>query len=268
MKRLLVALLFAALPFTAIPPAHAASPDNESNAADARFKAIYEKEWKWREQQGGGADEDGDNSGAKKTLPKVDAVTQAARLKVWDGVLADLDKVDVKALSPKEQINYAVYRPQVENLAAEIRFGAYEAPFNADSSFWSNLGFMTRRPLKSADDYHAYAARLADVPRYFNDQITNMRAGLKRGFSVPRAVLDGRDVSIAAVADDGFRGAMGALLVAIEDDAEPANGAADNLHSLALAFAAIHARRTGRPLLAVASEVIDGTLDPSTLPTN
>jgi predicted dehydrogenase len=46
--------------------------------------------------------------------------------------------------------------------------------------------------------------------------------------------------------NDGFRGAMGALLVAIEDDTEPENGAAGNLHSLALAFAAIHARRTGR----------------------
>jgi uncharacterized protein (DUF885 family) len=28
-----------------------------------------------------------------------------------------------------------------------------------------------------------------------------MRAGLKRGFSVPRAVLDGRDVSISMVAE-------------------------------------------------------------------
>lgn len=46
--------------------------------------------------------------------------------------------------------------------------------------------------------------------------------------------------------NDGFRGAMGALLVAIEDDVEPANGAEDNLHSLALAFAAIASRRTGR----------------------
>ena len=201
MKHLLIALLFVAIPFAAISPAHSASPEKGSNAMDARFKAIYEKEWTWRQQQSGGADEDGDSSGAKKTLPKVDATTQAARLKVWDGVIADLDKLDVKALSPNEQINYAVYRPQVESLAAEVRFGAYEAPFNADSSFWSNLGFMTRRPLKSAGDYHAYAARLADVPRYFNDQITNMRAGLKRGFSVPRAVLDGRDVSIAAVAD-------------------------------------------------------------------
>jgi predicted dehydrogenase len=46
--------------------------------------------------------------------------------------------------------------------------------------------------------------------------------------------------------NDGFRGAMGALLVAIEDDAEPANGAAENLQSLAMAFAAIQSRRTGR----------------------
>jgi predicted dehydrogenase len=45
--------------------------------------------------------------------------------------------------------------------------------------------------------------------------------------------------------NDGFCGAMGALLVAIEDGTEPANGAAGNLASLALAFAAIAARRRG-----------------------
>ena len=46
--------------------------------------------------------------------------------------------------------------------------------------------------------------------------------------------------------NDGFRGAMGALLVAIENNTEPANGAKENLHSLALAFAAIKSRRTGK----------------------
>ena len=45
--------------------------------------------------------------------------------------------------------------------------------------------------------------------------------------------------------NDGFRGAMGALLVAIEDNTVPANGAAENLGSLALAFAAIQSRRSG-----------------------
>jgi len=47
----------------------------------------------------------------------------------------------------------------------------------------------------------AYIGKLDDVPRYFDEQTENMRAGLKRGFSVPRAVLDGRDVSIASYAE-------------------------------------------------------------------
>lgn len=46
--------------------------------------------------------------------------------------------------------------------------------------------------------------------------------------------------------NDGFRGAMGALLVAIEENREPENGAEENLASLALAFAAIRSRRTGQ----------------------
>lgn len=169
--------------------------------ADKRFQAIYEKEWAWRQEQTGQADEDTDTSGDKRRLPDVDAATQQARLKVWEQVLKDLDGLDAEALSAENRINLAIYRPQVENLAEEVRLRAYEMPFNSDSSFWSNLSFMARRPMKTANDYRAYAARLSDVPRYFDQHIANMRSGLKRGFTVPRAVLEGRDVSIAAVAE-------------------------------------------------------------------
>ena len=46
--------------------------------------------------------------------------------------------------------------------------------------------------------------------------------------------------------NDGFRGAMGELLAAIEEDREPENGARGNLRSLALCFAAIASAREGR----------------------
>ena len=55
--------------------------------------------------------------------------------------------------------------------------------------------------LDSAADYRRYIARMRDIPRYFDEQIVNMRAGLARGFSVPRATLAGRDASIASFAD-------------------------------------------------------------------
>ncbi|MCT8357570.1 DUF885 family protein [Xanthomonas citri pv. anacardii] len=169
--------------------------------ADARFRAIYEKEWAWRQAETDQADEDSDTTGDNTHLPDVSATAQQARLAVWDGVLKQLEGIDPKQFSPANQINFAIYRPQVENLAAEVRLRAYEMPFNSDSSFWSNLGFMAQRPMKTAAEYRAYIARLNDVPRYFEQQTVNMRAGLARGFSVPRAVLDGRDVSIATVAD-------------------------------------------------------------------
>ena len=43
--------------------------------------------------------------------------------------------------------------------------------------------------------------------------------------------------------DDGFRGTMGELMCAIEENREPLNGARENLTSLALTFAAVHARQ-------------------------
>ena len=45
---------------------------------------------------------------------------------------------------------------------------------------------------------------------------------------------------------DGMAGAMGELLCAIEEDRDPENSAATNLHSLALCFAALESSRSGR----------------------
>jgi len=170
--------------------------------ADDRFKALYTKEWTWRQQQFSGLDDEDKQADPKDNhLPAVDAATQAKRLAYWDDVLRQLAAIPAGELSAENQVNLAVYRPQVENLAADVRFHGYEMPFNSDSQFWSDLGFMTRRPLGDAQAVRNYIAKLDDVPRYFDEQVANMRAGLARGFSVPRAVLDGRDVSIASYAE-------------------------------------------------------------------
>ena len=58
--------------------------------------------------------------------------------------------------------------------------------------------------------------------------------------------------------NDGFRGAMGELLCAIEEDREPVNGARGNLHSLALAFAAVRSRITGQEGAVGAARRLEG----------
>jgi uncharacterized protein (DUF885 family) len=192
MKHLLGALLAAGLSLA--PLAHATD-------ADDRFRAIYTREWAWRTGQGdiSASGEPQPNNGR---LDNVDAASQQQRLERWQQVLAQLDALDTAGLSSAEQVDYAVYRAQIENLLADQRFKAWQMPFNSDSAFWSDIGYaLDADHLRSAGDYRRYLDRLAQIPAYFDQQIANMRLGLARGFSVPRAVLDGRDVSIAAVAE-------------------------------------------------------------------
>ena len=174
--------------------ATAATSAPAHNRQDQRLLAIADAEYAWRHADAPGRER------SPRSLGDVSPAAQQARLAGWEQVLAELDRIDQDKLSAEGRVNYAVYRAQIDNLVDAVRQQAYQMPFNSDSSFWSDLGFMAQRRRSSIDEYEDYIAQLEDVPRYFDQHIANMRAGLARGFSVPRAVLDGREVSIAMVA--------------------------------------------------------------------
>jgi uncharacterized protein (DUF885 family) len=171
----------------------------KTNNADARLQAIYNDEWKWREEQF----PDSEDRGKKIAdhLPKVDPASQAARLKMWQEVLAKLDAIPRAELSPAEQLNYDVYHPQIETLIEDQKFRGFEMPANADTTFWTNLGYTARSPFRTVQDYRNWIAQMKDVPRYFREQMDEMRQGLKRGFTPPQVTLKGRDASITAVTE-------------------------------------------------------------------
>ena len=121
--------------------AHAQTPAQApaTGSADARLKALYEREWAWRQQQGLRGNRGGDDDGGPATLPRIDAATQKARLDYWTKILAELDTIPEAQLSPDEKVNAAVFRQSITTMANEIRFKTYEAPFNSDTFFWSGL---------------------------------------------------------------------------------------------------------------------------------
>jgi uncharacterized protein (DUF885 family) len=172
----------------------------------ARFKALYQREWQWRQQQYAGADSEDATAQPADHLPKVDPATQQARTDYWRQVLSELDAIERGALDASSQVDYDVYRNQIVTLLDQQRYRAWEMPFNSDTAFWTDLGFSARASFHSVDDYQRYLAQLADIPRYFNEQIANMRAGLARGFSQPQVTLAGRDQSIADVAQASGEG--------------------------------------------------------------
>jgi len=154
-----------------------------------RFQALYSAEWKWREEQF--ADGEDSQKPISNHLPKVDPVTQQSRLKYWEDLLTKLDAIPREQLSPQEQINYDIYRPQIQVLIANQRFRDFEMPANADTTFWTDLGYTARRPYRTLQDYKNWIAQMRDVPRYFHEQMDEMRAGLKRGLTPPRVTMEG-----------------------------------------------------------------------------
>lgn len=178
----------------------AATPAAAANAEDARLKAIYTAEDAWRKAQRGAGDPDHPEKIVAE-LPSVDAATQQADLEHWQGVLAQLEGIHVGDLSPAERLNDEVFRAQIVVLIHAQRFREYERPANSDSTFWSGEEELTRSTLKTAEDYENYIAQMKDVPRYFRENVANMRVGLARGFTPPKVTLAGRDKSLVPVAE-------------------------------------------------------------------
>jgi len=171
-----------------------------AHTADARFESIYKAEWQWRVGERLASDDERRGK-VRPELPHVDAKTQAARLAYFQGVLRQLDALPQAGLSNAARLDYQVYRAQVAAFVEELRFREYEQPLNADSAFWTDVAYGARQGFASREEYANYLAQLASYPRYFGEQLDNMRAGLARGFTPPKVTLSGRDASLASVAD-------------------------------------------------------------------
>jgi uncharacterized protein (DUF885 family) len=163
--------------------------------ADQRLKAIYDAEWQWRLAQTGQV-QDGLETRPGDRLPCVTPACQETRRRHWQGVLDQVAAIPDADLSPEERLNKAVLSESLRAEVTGIGWRNFEMPMTSDSNFWSYL--PARAPFQTAAEYRRYITRMRDVPRFFDEQMANMRAGLKRGFTPPAITLKGRDDTLAA----------------------------------------------------------------------
>jgi uncharacterized protein (DUF885 family) len=175
------------------------APATRVHAEDRQLKTIYTAEDAWRKAQRGAGDPD-DPDRILAELPSVDAATQQSQLVHWQGVLQQLDAQHSATLSSNERLNLEVFRAQIVVLINQQTFREYEQPLNSDSTFWSDEEEASRATFKTAQDYTSYIAQMRDIPRYFQENTANMRAGLARGFTPPKVTLAGRDQSLIPMA--------------------------------------------------------------------
>jgi uncharacterized protein (DUF885 family) len=191
-----VAFLIAAAAYPAAAqhptPASAVAP----TSADQRLKALYDGYAEWSAKEFGYFENAKGESEQAGYLPKVDPASNLRRAAHLQALLAQLNAIPVAQLSAAERVNAGVLRTILENGISDAKFREWEMPVNSDSNFWTYHD--ERNPLSDAAAYRRYIARMRDLPRFFDENITNMRAGLGRGFTPPQVTLVGREGSIAS----------------------------------------------------------------------
>ncbi|HLZ78506.1 MAG TPA: DUF885 family protein [Sphingomonas sp.] len=168
---------------------------------DARFREISSTEYAWRQKSFAEPEGTGLNRIMSPHLPDVSPAVQDQRTATWEKVEAELATIPQDRLTAENRVNFAVYKGQIDALLDQQRFKEWQKPANSDSSFWGDLANLDDKPLRSEQEYRNYLARLAEVPRYFDQQVENMKAGEARGFAPPKVTLEGRDISIATIAE-------------------------------------------------------------------
>jgi uncharacterized protein (DUF885 family) len=177
--------------FSAVPP----------SAPGLELKAIHQADTKWQESQRGAQPLRLRGKVQPSMLRSVDPATQQKTLEHFESVEAQIDKLDQSAMSQSERMNLAIYRYQTGVLLDGQKFKEWEKPVNSLESFWASTQGTGQRGFRTEQDYLNYLTWLADIPRFYEENTANMRAGLARGFTPPKVTLTGRDQTIALVAN-------------------------------------------------------------------
>ncbi|KAF7785632.1 hypothetical protein PRUB_a4353 [Pseudoalteromonas rubra] len=132
-------------------------------------------------------------------LPDLSAAHLATKNAERVAFLQRLDALDETKLSEENRINLVILRAQIQDKVDRYRFNAHYMPLKSESGFHSSLPRMLgSTDFKTRDDYALYLSKLAEVPRYFAENIAWMRKGLETGLTQPKAVLAGYEASIEA----------------------------------------------------------------------
>jgi uncharacterized protein (DUF885 family) len=175
-------------------------------AADelARLHDLFHREWEYRLKEDPLQATSVGRHEYDDQLPSLTTEDLARRAAADKAFLAELAAIDRGKLSSEDGVNYDIFRSQLADGIASWELGEDQMPFNADSGFHADFARLPEIvPLITVKDYESYISRLRAWPRYVDQQIEQMRLGLKRGMTIPRAVLNGYEGTITAhVVDD------------------------------------------------------------------
>lgn len=137
-------------------------------------------------------------------MEDVSAERYAREAKALEGFAARLDAIDRAGLPAATRDDAEILARQLRDRRAEIQFRAHEIPIGSREGIHFDLpAWPDRSTFTTVAHYDGYIARLQSFRQHVDQQIANMRLGLKSGRTMPRALLEGYDQPVAAqIVDD------------------------------------------------------------------
>ena len=106
------------------------------------------------------------------------------------GLLNQLENIDSNDLDENNLISYELLKFELNDIIDYYNFEKYLNPLLSDSGFHSSLNYMVR-PLSNYKKTIEYLNKLNSIPEFVNQNLNNIRLGLKKGVSQPIVIFDG-----------------------------------------------------------------------------
>jgi uncharacterized protein (DUF885 family) len=131
------------------------------------------------------------NRDALRRLPSVTLAASAESISVTRGLYQRYLALNRAALRGENKINYDLLGFVLKQELDLADFDEARLSFTNDSGFFNMLSYVSRQTkFENADDYEAYAARLSELPRYFDEHKANMRRGIATDYTASSEIID------------------------------------------------------------------------------
>jgi len=184
--------------------AAAASPANaDEGAAERHLDAIIAEHWDYSLREDPIEATAVGVSDFNDRMPGVSPADQSRRLAAEQAFLRRTQDISSESLSIAGRINLDLLQWVLEDSIGAYELNLSRIPFNTFSGFFMNaLTASSGVSMSNVDDYEDYIARLSDIPRYFHENLDNMRVGAADRFVLPQIVIDGVLPTIEAQVKD------------------------------------------------------------------
>jgi len=164
--------------------AAAQSPQSSLNALIDEYEQLIRKD------DPVSAGQEGDRQ-ALRRLPDVRPETQQAIAKQLKSIGERLTTIDTTGLSDSDELNHQLLTGVVAIHTEQLTFDLPRIAFENDSGFHTLLDYLARTTtIGSRDDAEAWLARLEATPEYYEQNLANLKRGIKTRYTQPRIVAD------------------------------------------------------------------------------